>query len=67
MKIVAVLKCSAGNESVGEMWDETCIFPPEATVFEVLKWASKDADIEGFRRNLSLTVAQESPYKEAGR
>jgi len=38
MKIIAIRKCSAGNESVGDMWTETKIFDPTATLAEVMEW-----------------------------
>lgn len=39
--IVAIVDRSAGNDSVGEMWQETKIFPPSATLLEVAKWADE--------------------------
>ena len=60
-QVVAILDRSAGNESVGEMWQETKIFDQKATLFDVLKWASTKAhsiQIESFRGNLKLTIAQ---------
>ena len=38
MKIVAIKDMSAGNESVGEMWQETKIFDCTETLFDVMKW-----------------------------
>jgi hypothetical protein len=39
MKYVIIRDNSAGNESVGEMWQETKIFDENATLAEVMKWA----------------------------
>ena len=39
MKVVAIKDMSAGNESVGEMWQETKIFDGETPLKDVLAWA----------------------------
>ena len=60
-EVVAILDRSAGNESVGEMWQETKVFDQKATLFDVLKWAaikSHLTQIELFQGNLKLTIAQ---------
>ena len=60
-EIVAILDRSAGNESVGEMWQETKVFDQKATLYDVLRWASRtshETQIELFRGNLRLTIAQ---------
>ena len=60
-EVVAILDRSAGNESVGEMWQETKVFDQKATLFDVLKWATlqtHNEQIELFRGNLKLTIAQ---------
>ena len=36
---VVIKDMSAGNDSVGEMWQETKIFNEDATLKEVMKWA----------------------------
>jgi len=61
MKVIAILDRSVGNESVGEMWQETASFSPSNTLYDVLEWASKQSksyDAESFRGNLKLTVDQ---------
>ena len=40
MNIVAIRDMSQGNESVGEMWQETKIFDGNTPVIEVVKWAA---------------------------
>lgn len=63
MKIIAIKKMSAGNESVGEMWDETAIFDESATVGEVLRWANfGGCNSTGFK-NAILAYAQEPKAK----
>lgn len=37
-RVVAVVECAAGNESVGTEWVETAIFPANATLEAVLSW-----------------------------
>lgn len=61
IQIVAILDRSAGNESVGEMWQETKIFDCDTKLIDVLKWAAEQhhsGTIESFRGNLRLTIAQ---------
>lgn len=60
-KIIAILDRSAGNDSVGEMWQETKIFEADNTLGAVLKWAclqTHTEDISKFKGNLKLTIAQ---------
>ena len=38
MKIVAIKDMSAGNESVGEMWQETKIFEHTDQLIDVMRW-----------------------------
>lgn len=40
MNIVAIRDMSAGNESIGEMWQETKIFDGSTPVIEIVKWAA---------------------------
>ena len=47
---VVIIDKSAGNESVGEMWQETKIFPGTATIEEVMKWAMDSGDVYSRRR-----------------
>ena len=39
IKIVATIKRSAGNDTVGEMWDETGIFELSTPVEKIMDWA----------------------------
>jgi hypothetical protein len=60
-EIVAILDRSAGNDTVGEMWKETAIFPISAGIKDVLKWAAEKnrcGDVENFRGNLVITIGQ---------
>lgn len=59
IQIVAILDCSAGNETVGEMWKETKVFQCSASLFDVIKWASKDRyPVAEFKGNLTIAIAQ---------
>lgn len=40
MKIIAIKDMSAGNESVGEMWQETKIFDSGDRIEDVMVWAN---------------------------
>jgi hypothetical protein len=42
-QFVAIQECSAGNESVGNMWLSTATFAPDATLREVYDWAQKNS------------------------
>lgn len=56
MKIIAIKDMSAGNESVGEMWQETKIFNDTDTLFEVMKWVGTH------KRKVTLNI----PYDDLG-
>ena len=36
---IVIRDMSAGNDSVGEMWQETKIFTSDSTLDEVMRWA----------------------------
>lgn len=38
IKIVAIKDMSAGNETVGEMWQETKIFDADNSLLDVMRW-----------------------------
>ena len=50
---VAVLECSDGNETVGDMWVETHVCTPATTIAELMDW--KKTHPNGKR--LSITKA----------
>jgi len=57
---VVIIDKSAGNESVGEMWQETKVFPASATLDEVMRWACPDSfdaptGFEYSRRRVTIT------------
>ena len=59
---VVIVDRSAGNESVGEMWKETRVFPPDATIKEAMDWAETRSGggalaAEASRCNVTLTRA----------
>ena len=37
MKVVRIINCSNGNETVGEMWNETKIFDSEQPIKDLFK------------------------------
>lgn len=49
MNIVAIKQMSAGNESVGEMWEETKIFCSTDKLIDVMKWV-------GLKKQVVLSV-----------
>lgn len=67
MKIVVIKDCSAGNETVGEMWKETKIFDPEQPIRDIFDWAALEG--KGFRPyynrkiNITITIAHETDKK----
>lgn len=54
---VVIRDMSAGNESVGEMWQETKVFGPDATLSEVMDWAQEDRSVGHSRKRITLTKA----------
>ena len=58
-QFVVILDRSAGNESVGEMWQETKIFNGDSTLEEVMKWAMAektfDKDMSYSRQKITIT------------
>ena len=41
VKVVVILECSGGNESVGNEWHETAVFDHDATLLDVLAWRER--------------------------
>ena len=58
-EIVAIKDMSAGNDTVGEMWQETRIFDSEAPLSAVMDWACPNPG--NSRKRVTLT----RPDKEA--
>lgn len=50
---VVIRDMSDGNDSVGEMWQETKIFPADATLDEVMAWALSEDDYSKSKRGPS--------------
>ncbi|MCK9324173.1 MAG: hypothetical protein M0P69_01615 [Bacteroidales bacterium] len=57
MKIVAIKYCSAGNESVGDMWRETKIFEPTTPVEDIVRWSQGSNEIHPSKQHLEITVS----------
>lgn len=53
--IVVIRDMSAGNESVGEMWQETKIFDESASLKEVMDWATEHDQAGYSRKRITLT------------
>lgn len=61
-KIVVIRDMSAGNESVGEMWQETKIFDDTTPVGEVMDWGTgqfgltdHDKEVIGSSKRITIT------------
>lgn len=50
---VAMLECSCGNESVGDMWVEAHVCTSETTIAELMQWKRKHPN----GKRLSITQA----------
>jgi hypothetical protein len=58
--VVAIKDMSAGNESVGEMWQETKIFNKGEPIMNILKWAFPNAEMDGCsRKRVTITIPEE--------
>ena len=44
---VAILPMSAGNDSVGTMWNETKIITSETTIEELVEWKENKSGVKG--------------------
>lgn len=53
--VVAIQEKSAGNDSVGDMWLESCTFPINTPIKEILKWAVASPNKGG---KLIITIDQ---------
>ena len=56
-KYVVIRDMSAGNESVGEMWQETRIFNGTDTLTEVMVWALDGLQLGPSKKRITLTKA----------
>lgn len=54
-QVVAIKDMSAGNESVGDMWQETKIFSLDTPVSEIIDWATVNGSL---KKRLTLTLAE---------
>jgi hypothetical protein len=57
-QMVVIRDMSAGNDTVGEMWQETKIFDEDTPLSEVMQWA-------GPRKRVTITIPdeqEESPF-----
>jgi len=66
LTVVAIRDMSAGNESVGDMWQETKIFDGDTPVREVMEWATDGQLDTRSRKRITLTIpdtAQDKLYR----
>jgi hypothetical protein len=55
--IVVIKDMASGNESVGEMWQETKIFNKGEPLINILKWAFPQMEYEGkSRKRVTITI-----------
>ena len=47
-KIVVIKDMSAGNDTIGETWQETKVFDETATLKEAMDWGIADRHIKDF-------------------
>lgn len=58
-KYVIIKDMSAGNDSVGEEWQETKIFEGDATLDDVMKWALGYSFGHPSQKNITITAPHE--------
>jgi len=59
-KYVLIRDMASGNESVGEMWQETKIFDGSATIEEVMSWAIETNRFHPYsRKKVTITKPHE--------
>jgi len=57
-QFVVIRDMSAGNDSVGEMWQETKIFPETATLKDVMEWAMDEYNYCS-RKRITITKPEQ--------
>ena len=58
-QVIVIRDMSAGNDSVGEMWQETKIFNSDQPISDILEWVMDESDTYT-RKRITITV----PYNE---
>jgi len=53
MKIVAIKDMSAGNETVGEAWQETKIFDSNDSILQVMHW------VQSTKKKVTLSIPED--------
>ena len=54
-QVVVIRDMSAGNDSVGEMWQETKIFNSDQPISDILEWVMDKSDTYT-RKRITITV-----------
>ena len=64
---VVIRDMSAGNDSVGEMWQETKIFNGDTTISEVMAWATDETGAyyskQGYPSKKRITITRPDTRK----
>ena len=58
MKIIATIKRSNGNESVGDMWTETKVFDDTSKLADIVYWLDA-RQVQFLTTNVVLSVSQQ--------
>ena len=53
MKIVAIKDMSAGNDTVGEAWQETKIFDSNDSILQVMRW------VQSTKKKVTLSIPED--------
>ena len=53
MKVVAIKDMSAGNETVGEAWQETKIFDANESILQVMRW------VKSTKKKVTLSIPED--------
>ncbi len=59
---VVIRDMSAGNDEVGEAWQETKIFPANATLNEVMEWAMGNGFTRDVASHKRITITRPDNY-----
>jgi len=62
---VVIRDMSAGNESVGEMWQETKIFHKDVTLEKVMEWAMDSEFKEETQSRKRITITRPANFGKA--
>ena len=59
-RVVVIKDMSGGNESVGEMWQETKIFDINDPIKSIIDWSFPSIEMDGrSRKRITITIPEE--------